>query len=217
MGSFAMEETQELEKMTKMSPETADPEACKPYKPIYKRRKCKLCCCACLAILLSLAIVVVALSQTIFKFRDPKISLHDVRAQNFSVDLSTLLSISLSADVRVENPNHYDFKYTHSELAIIYHGERVGVGDLGTGTIRSRRTVDLPAAVTVEVLSLLVNSLQDIFSGVLTLNVKSVLSGRVDVAHVYKHHVTDNVNCTVDVFIANQTLKQRDCSQSMKL
>jgi len=53
----------------------------------------------------SLAIVVIALSQMIFKFRDPKVSLHASGVQKISLNfdlasLSTILSVSVSAPAR---------------------------------------------------------------------------------------------------------------------
>ena len=219
-----MGEKQELEKGT-MSPTNVAVEerALKPEAvPVYKRRKCRVCCGVCVVVMVSLAIVAVALSQTIFKFRDPNISLNDIKLQNvsFSFDLANLagiLDISVSADVQVDNPNYYDFRYSNSKVALIYHSEQVGVVELGAGTIRSRKTVELPAVITVEAVRLLLSSLQDLTSNIMTLNMNSALSGRVNLAHIYKKHVTAILNCTVDIFISNTTLKDTDCKQTYKL
>lgn len=207
-----------------MSPSLeTEEQALKPQAvPVYKRRKCRICCGVCLVVLVSMAIVAVALSQTIFKFRDPKISLNDVKLQNvsFSFDiaaLATILNISLAADVRVDNPNYYDFRYSNSRVALIYHSDQVGVVELGAGTIRSRKTVDLPAVITVEAVRLLLNSLQDLTSDVMTLNLNSVMSGRVNLAKIYKKHVTAILNCTMDIFISNTSLKDTSCHQTIKL
>jgi hypothetical protein len=190
--------------------------------PVYRRRKWRVCCGVCVVVMVALAVVAVALSQTVFKFRDPKVALTDVQLQNvsFSFDLAalaTVLNVSLSADVRVDNPNYYDFRYGDSRVVLLYRGDQVGVVELGAGTIRSRKTVDLPAVITVEAVRLLLNSLPDLASGVMTLNVNSALSGRVNLAHIYKKHVTAVLNCTMDVFIGNTSLKDYDCKQSVKL
>ncbi|KAG0582095.1 hypothetical protein KC19_3G033700 [Ceratodon purpureus] len=218
-----MGEKREFEKVV-MSPNVAMEErALKPQAvPVYKRRKCRVCCGVCLVVLVALGIVAVVLSQTIFKFRDPKVTLNDVKLQNISFNfdlaqLATILNISLSADVRVDNPNYYDFRYSDSKLVMVYHSDQVGVVELGAGTIRSRKTVDLPAVITVEAVRLLVNSLQDITSNVMSLNLNSALSGRVNLARIYKKHVTAILNCTMDVFISNTSLKEYDCKQTIKL
>jgi hypothetical protein len=198
-----MGEKQEFEKM-KQSPGAMDLEQSqKP--PLYKRRKCKICSCICLIVIISLAIVAIALSQTIFKFRDPKTTLENTKLQNVSLNfdlssLSTLIDISISTDVRVDNPNYYDFRYSDSKLSMVYHGSDVGVIELGAGTIRSRKTVDLHAVITVQALKLVINALQDIASGVATLGINSVIEGRINLAKIYKKHVTVTLSCDVEVF-----------------
>jgi len=224
LGLFVdMGEKQEFEKMT-MSPTATEAQGLKPQKPmpLYKRRKCQVCCGVCLVILISLAVVAIALSQTIFKFRDPKMTMEHVRLQNISLNfdlasISTVLNVSVSADVRVQNPNYYEFRYSDSRMTMLYHNEEVGVIELGAGTIRSRKTVDLPAVVTVQAVRLLFNALQDIASNVATFNVNAVLSGRVNVASIIKKHVTAIANCTVDVILSNSTLSRYDCKQTIKL
>jgi len=79
------------------------------------------------------------------------------------------------------------------------------------------RCRDLPSAITVEVVRLLLNAQQDIASNVATLNINSVLSWRVDLAHIFKKHVCAHLNWAVNVFFGNQTLKLNDCKQTMKL
>jgi len=102
-------------------------------------------------------------------------------------------------------------------MSMLYHSEEVGVIELGAGTIRSRKTVNLPAVITVQAVKFLINALQDITSDLMTLNINSVLSGRVNLAKIYKKHVTAISNCTVDVFISNSSLSQYSCKQTVKL
>lgn len=204
-----------------MSPEPIGAKA--PQKgQFYKRKRLKICCGVCLTILVCFGIVAVALSQTIFKFRDPKVSLKDAKLQTISfrfdlAALSPLLSISISANVLVDNPNHYDFRYNNSTMLLKYHGDQVGVVELGAGTIASRKTVELHSVITVEALKLILNGLQDISSGIARLNLNAVIPGRVNLAHIIKRHVTAIVDCNIDIFLGNQTLKQNECKRTIKL
>lgn len=190
--------------------------------PYYKRKKPRICCGVCILILVSLGTVAAVLSQTIFKFRDPKVSLKDAKLQTISfrfdlAALSPLLSISISANVLVDNPNHYDFRYNNSTMLLKYHGDQVGVVELGAGTIASRKTVELHSVITVEALKLILNGLQDISSGIARLNLNAVIPGRVNLAHIIKRHVTAIVDCNIDIFLGNQTLKQNECKRTIKL
>lgn len=190
--------------------------------PLHKQRKCRLCFCVCSFLLVSLAILAIVMSQTIFKFRDPKVSLSNVEVQSVSVNfdltsLSTLLSVVVSADVQVNNPNYYDFAYENITVLLMYHEEQVGEVELGAGTIRSQKIVVIPAVVTVEAVKILLTGLEDITTGVASVVLNAVIPGRVNVAHVYEKHVTAMVKCDVDIFIANQTLKHSNCKQSIKM
>ncbi|XP_024358443.1 uncharacterized protein [Physcomitrium patens] len=204
-----------------MSPEPIGAKA--PQKgQFYKRKRLKICCGVCLTILVCFGIVAVALSQTIFKFRDPTVSISDIKLLNISVRfdlaaLTALLSISMSADVHVNNPNHYDFRYNQITMLLVYHNDQVGLVELGAGTIASRKTVDIPAVITVEAVKLLLNGLEDVTSGVASLSLHAVIPGRMNLAHICKRNVIAVLDCTIDIFLGNQTLKQNKCDQKIKL
>jgi hypothetical protein len=98
--------------------------------PVYKKRKCQICCGVAVLLLLALAVVIVVLSQTLFKFRDPRLSIISLKLESISVSvdpftLSATLNISLATDVGVSNPNHFDFKYSNSTAVLFYHGLQV--------------------------------------------------------------------------------------------
>lgn len=102
----------------------------KAQPPIYKRRTCRICCGVAVLLLLALVVVIVVLSQTLFKFRDPEVSIVSMKLETISValdvlTLSAMLNISVATDVRVTNPNHYNFKYTNSTAMMFYHGQQV--------------------------------------------------------------------------------------------
>jgi hypothetical protein len=102
----------------------------KAQPPIYKRRTCRICCGVAVLLVLALVVVIVVLSQTLFKFRDPEVSIVSMKLETISValdvlTLSAMLNISVATDVRVTNPNHYNFKYTNSTAMMFYHGQQV--------------------------------------------------------------------------------------------
>jgi hypothetical protein len=101
-------------------------------RPTSKRsRRFRICCGATVTLVLALVLVIVVLSQTLFKFRDPEVSIVSVKLETIHlvVDVLTLsatLNLSVATDVRVANPNHYDFKYINSTVVMSYHGQLVG-------------------------------------------------------------------------------------------
>lgn len=218
-----MGEKQGFQKMT-LSPTTGHTVAVKPQLPVYKRRGCRICCGVSLVIVLALGIIAIALSQTIFKFRDPTVSINSLKLENIHVQVDILsfsveLNVTVAADVRVDNPNHYSFRYNNSTMLLTYHGQSVGDIALGAGEIRAQKTVDLPTTITVEAIKIVENQnvLSDVTKDVATFGLYAAIPGRIDVANIYKKHVETTMNCTLDVFISNQTLKDSVCSRKVKL
>ncbi len=101
-------------------------------RPTSKRsRRFRICCGVTVALVLALVLVIVVLSQTLFKFRDPQVSIVSVKLETIHlvvdvITLSATLNLSVATDVRVANPNHYDFKYVNSTVVMSYHGQLVG-------------------------------------------------------------------------------------------
>jgi hypothetical protein len=101
-------------------------------RPTSKRsRRFRICCGATVTLVLALVLVIVVLSQTLFKFRDPEVSIVSVKLETIHlvvdvITLSATLNLSVATDVRVANPNHYDFKYINSTVVMSYHGQLVG-------------------------------------------------------------------------------------------
>lgn len=184
-------------------------------KPQRLRGKARLYIAIALLLLLSLAIVVTVLSQTVFKFRDPNVSVHNVKVQNMSLTFDMLLSLSVSADVQVENSNYYDFKYDNSTVVLTYREKQVGDEKLPGGIIRSRSVAVIPAVIAVEAVKILVTGLQDMTSGVASFVLDAVVPGKIKLAEIYKRRVTAILHCDVEIFISNQTLKHNICKQSI--
>jgi len=101
-------------------------------RPTSKRsRRFRICCGATVTLVLAVVLVIVVLSQTLFKFRDPEVSIVSVKLETIHlvvdvITLSATLNLSVATDVRVANPNHYDFKYVNSTVVMSYHGQLVG-------------------------------------------------------------------------------------------
>ncbi|CAM6043910.1 unnamed protein product [Sphagnum compactum] len=194
-------------------------------RPTSKRsRRFRICCGATVLLVLALVLVIVVLSQTLFKFRDPEVSIVSVKLETIHlvvdvITLSATLNLSVATDVRVANPNHYDFKYINSTVVMSYHGQLIGDIALGAGEIRAEKSVDLPAVVTVEALKILENPdvLSDLETGIAPLNLTSTIPGRVNLAGIYKHHVVATIGCNLEIWINNQTLKDYQCMQHVKL
>lgn len=184
-----------------------------------KRRKLRKCCTWCGIPALVVAIVIIALSQTIFKFRDPDITLSEVRFSGVKVDYSKPLSpasvnASLSANMNVYNPNHYNFKFTNSTIHVVYHDVMVGNISMPAGELQPGKSVALPALVTVGSLNLgssMSNLYQDVVKNQLPFAMRVDIPGRVNVVHLFKHDVVLEYHCDVTFWVGNSSMKDYLC------
>lgn len=184
-----------------------------------KRRKLRKCCTWCGIPALVVAIVTIALSQTIFKFRDPDITLSEVRFSGVKVNYSLPLSpssvnASLSANMNVYNPNHYTFKFTNSTIHVVYHDVNVGNISMPAGELRPGKAEALPALVTVGSLNLgssMSNLYQDFIQNELPFAMNVNIPGRVNVVHLFKHDVVLEYHCDVTFWVRNATMKDYLC------
>ena len=191
---------------------------CRNLSPQSKRRL-RFCCKWFGPPLIVLAVAILILSQTIFKFRDPEITLTDVKFTGVTVDATKPLTAnsvnaSLSANMNVRNPNRYNFKFSNSTIHVVYHEIMVGNISMPAGEIRAQRAVDLPALVTVGSLRLgraFGNLTQDLVKDVLPFSMSTMIPGRVNVVHLFKLDVKLEFHCDVTFWIGNSTIKDYLC------
>lgn len=184
-----------------------------------KKRKLKKYCIWCGIPVLTLAIVILTLTQTIFKFRDPDITLSDVCFSGVTIDYSRPLSpssvnASLSANMNVYNPNHYNFKFIDSTIHVVYHDVMVGRISMPGGELRAGKSCALQALVTVGSLKLgssMGNLYLDFEKNQLPFAMSVNIPGRVNVAHIFKHNVVLEYHCDVVFWVGNSTLKDYHC------
>jgi hypothetical protein len=190
-----------------------------------RKRKLKRWCTWCGIPALALGIVLVVLSQTIFKFRDPDITLSNVRFSGVKIDYTRPLSpssvnASLSANMNVYNPNHYNFKFTNSTIHVIYHDVMVGNISMPAGELRPGKSVALPALVTVGSLKLgssLGYLSQDVVKNELPFAMSVNIPGRVNVVHIFKHDVVLEYHCDVVFWVGNSSMKDYLCWKKVHL
>lgn len=189
-----------------------------PFSP-RKRKGLKVCCTCFIVTVLILVILIVTLSQTIFKFRDPEITLSSIKFVGIKIDFTkpfnpAAVNASLSANMNVRNPNRYNFKFSNSTIHVIYHEVMVGNISLPAGEIRARRAVDLPALVTAGSLHLgaaVGNLSTDLIKDILPFSMSAMIPGRVNVVNLFKHHVRLEYHCDVSFWIGNSTVRDYLC------
>lgn len=192
------------------------------------RRRCLIWCGGCCgATVVILGLLALILALTVFKVKDPELSLNALYLDNIdagfrdpSNGLGTLLSVNatITADMSIKNPNAASFRFANSSTEIAYNGDVLGVAYVPAGNAKAHRTARMN--VTVEVLADKLSShpniTTDIFGGDLRLSSFTEIGGRVNVLGIYKKHLDLQLRCnlTIAVFIGrpeNSEIKRKDC------
>ncbi|OAY77458.1 uncharacterized protein LOC109717411 [Ananas comosus] len=177
------------------------------FRSLGKRRRAVCCCCSCCgATTVVLGVVLLVLFLTVFKVKDPTLTMNSLTIDSFNLDLSSpphnpvSANVTLTADISIKNPNAASFRFGSSATEFYYEGATVGVAYAPAGRVGADRTVRMN--VTVDVLADQLASRPDAGStilsgGDLNLTTHTDIAGRVSVLGIYKRHIKIAMNCSV--------------------
>ncbi|GMY09914.1 late embryogenesis abundant protein [Fagus crenata] len=180
------------------------------------RRGLKLCCGVTAIFLLIIVIVIITLSFTIFKPKDPKISLYPKLQK---IDLSSFVhNLTLGTIIAIENPNYGAFTFKNTTSYVHYHGDVVGEAPIEHRFVPARHKLNVTTAVHLMAGKLLNNSHfpSDLVVGSMNLTSTATLPGKVIVLKIFKFHATVYNNCNISVFI-NPPKIESICETKLKL
>ncbi|RZS16529.1 hypothetical protein BHM03_00048497 [Ensete ventricosum] len=229
--SMAGKEEEQAKPLAMSSPSVGpDEEAATRWRSIryIRKRRCALWCCGCCgAAVVVLGITILILSLTVFKVKDPNLTMNSVTVDGVNFDVGPIddlvqLNATLVADISIKNPNVASFRFDNSTTDFYYEGETIGVAYAPAGKVSAHRTVRMN--VTVDVLTNRVvrqmNITVDTLTSVAQLNLTSFtgINGRVNVLGVYKRDIEVMMNCsmTLEVSATHQTIQSTDCSANVK-
>lgn len=189
-----------------------------------RSRKPRNICLAVILGLIGVAIVMVILGFTVFKPKHAvtkvdSIGLKDVKVSLDVLRVSVHLNLTLDVDVSVKNPNRAGFKYGTGSALLKYRGETVGEASIPAGDISPGETigVNLTLAILADRLLSNSNAYSDVASGTLPLNTYTVMSGRVYILKVIKHHLVSYTSCDLIIKVFNRTVSNSVCKYKSKL
>ncbi|MCO5591614.1 hypothetical protein L7F22_045603 [Adiantum nelumboides] len=193
---------------------------------LMKRRKAAIAgCCglvACLVVLLGLVILI--LSFTLFKAREPEIRVEQVELGSLglpsSLSMSNLhLNLSLKVAVSVYNPNHASFRYSNSTSYMFYRKLTVGEASIPAGKIGARATQILHSIIKLNASNSLLlepHLFSDLAAGSFPMSTAARVSGRVNVLNIFKHHARSSSLCTMSIDIVSRSVQNMTCTSHVK-
>ncbi|XP_020581375.1 late embryogenesis abundant protein At1g64065-like [Phalaenopsis equestris] len=186
-------------------------------------RRCVLWCGGCCgATLVLLGVTILVLALTVFKIKDPELTMNNLRVNRLFVpgvgtieDPTLSVNATLTADISIKNPNVASFRFENSTTDFFYGGETVGVAYAPDGNVRAYRTARMN--VTVDVLAdrvvLDTNATGSVlFDGEVNMSSYTDIGGRVNVMGVYKLNMHILLNCSFTLQVFSKNITNQLCS-----
>ncbi|XP_062004755.1 uncharacterized protein LOC133721989 [Rosa rugosa] len=189
-----------------------------------RSRKCRNICLAVTAGTVVIVLILVVLCLTVFKAKDPEITVNSVVLRNLQADFnvnkfSVDVNITLDVHLTLKNPNKVGVKYTNSTASLNYRGELVGEVPIGAGKISADQTKPLDITLTVmgdRFLGKTQELLPDVVAGTIPLDTVAKISGKVSILGIFKVHVVSTTSCDINVYVRNNTIG-KVCTYKTKL
>ncbi|XP_031485975.1 uncharacterized protein LOC116254616 [Nymphaea colorata] len=188
-----------------------------------KRRRCY--CCSCVAaVLLLLALIILILALTVFKVKDPTTKVVSSSVEGFATTISfpqlrLQLNITLYTQLLVHNPNRASFRHDEGSSLLFFHGIQIGDVDIMPGLIPADGSETFGTRVTIDADRVITNLafIGEVFSGVMNIESRSTIPGRVTILGVFRRHVVSSAICQIAINTRNMTIESQKCIFDTKL
>ncbi|KAK1269793.1 hypothetical protein QJS04_geneDACA006972 [Acorus gramineus] len=183
------------------------------------RRRRILCCSSVAAATAIVAVVILVLALTVFKVKEPIITMNSVNVQSFQLSMNPIkLNLTVIADVSFKNPNVVTFRYGNTTTTISYRGSTIGevYGPSGVAPAHRTKRMNLTMDVLGDKLLKSPSLLTDVASGSLGMGSLTIIGGRVKILGFIKHHVDVILNCSYNFSVSTKSIPDHSCQQHLK-
>ncbi|XP_023007254.1 uncharacterized protein LOC111499794 [Cucurbita maxima] len=181
----------------------------------------------CIAVLLSLIVLVILiliLAFTVFKPKQPTITVDSVSLLDLNISLNAArfgvdLNLTLIVQLTVENPNKVAFQHSDGTAVVSYRGEEVAEAPIPSGRLSPDGTEKMNLTLTMMADRLLAKSelFSDVIAGELPISTFARLAGKMTVIGVFKIRVVALSSCDLTIDIRNRSVEDQRCEYRTKL
>ncbi|ESQ54945.1 hypothetical protein EUTSA_v10026760mg [Eutrema salsugineum] len=188
-------------------------------------------CAVATSFIVLVIVAAVTVYLTVFRPRDPEISVTNVKVPSFSVANSSL-SFTFSQFSAVRNPNRAAFSHYNNKIQLFYYRNRIGFIFIPAGEIESGRTKRMSATFSVQSFPLAPSTSQisaadyqrsgSVYGTGLveadkragsTVEIESKLemAGRVRVLGLFTHRIAAKSNCRIAISTSDGSIVAVRC------
>ncbi|KAK8657506.1 hypothetical protein V6N13_035737 [Hibiscus sabdariffa] len=181
-------------------------------------------CCAVTAIFIAIvAIVFLVLGLTVFKPKNPEITVYPLGLEDIGFGLRGVLNMSaINASVpmvvAIRNRNYGSFKFKNTTGFINYRGNVVATVPIEQSLVPARGKLNISTVADFMVDRLILTSTfwADFSTGSVNLSSDATVHGKVTMFKVLKIHASVPSTCDISIFIKSLTV-QSICKTEIKL
>lgn len=184
-----------------------------------RRRGLKMCLAVSAVLLIIIATVIVTLSQTIFKPRDPGVSIHLVGLENFQLFSPNSTTEPLGLVITVVNPNYGSFEYINSIGYLNYRHTIIAEVPMESRSIPARSKINMTtsAGIMTQKMISVPKFWSDVDTGAFNLTSNATLPGKVNMLRIIKLKATVYISCDIYFNITAMNADNSICVSKLKL
>lgn len=154
---------------------------------------------------------------TVLRFRTPKFRIRSAAFETFDYSAAASnpsFNARMRAELTLKNSNFIKYKFPSSDISFYYNGERVGSALVPDSRVRMRSTEEWEVVVELSAVGLIGREQlgSDLRSGVLILNGRSRLSGKVELLKLLKKKKSTEMDCTLAVDLNQRMVRDLKCN-----
>ncbi|GFP81032.1 hypothetical protein PHJA_000246500 [Phtheirospermum japonicum] len=156
--------------------------------------------------------IILIFSFTVMKVRTPKFRVRAAVLTNVSAGTpaSPSFSATMSAELGVRNNNFGGYKYQNTTVEFLYGGAVAGKAIVRSSRANWRSTKKLGVKVDLN-MTASSQLASDLSNGVLAVSSRAKMMGRVDLVFVMKKKRSATMNCSMEIVIATQQIRNIAC------
>lgn len=169
------------------------------------------------AVLVVAAVVLVTVGLTVYKVREPRMTMNSVDLQWDNLPENIILRVAAVA--LVKNRNDVTYHFQRSFTSVYWNGEELANATGPSGKTGGGRTyrMELTLDVSMDKLAALPTLMDRLKEGVLQLNSSTTVNGHVKVFGMFRHHVDVFINCTVSLDLWKEVIIDQLCNESVSV
>ncbi|XP_057730496.1 uncharacterized protein LOC130945817 [Arachis stenosperma] len=183
-------------------------------------RKLKICMSVSALFLIIVIAVIVALIFTVFKIKDPVVTVHPVIGPGSLSVTNLSSSVFIPTLITITNPNYGDFRSVNSTGHVNYDGNVVADIPLASNFIPARSQINISSNAEFNVAKMIEDPkfLLDIASGTLNFTSDAVMPGKVIILKFIKMKATTHSSCDISLgIVSNRVHVESNCVTKIKI